>query len=440
MTPNFRTYRQKLAWSMNTQYNGIVFHLNDNNHEENDASNLALEIAKLRSNAFCHINTDNNGVIQFLNKSGCIILNQPMPLSKIREDNLLFIHNGDKDTIKACKKLHIPQKILPISKYNQQINIEKIESETINIDDISFLINSVSTSNTTHSKYTANPQSTHITLSVILPTCDRPDRLTTAINSINQSEIDGIEIVVIDDGNPEKHIDPSLISNSKHKIKLIKTQGYQGVSKARNFGINQSSGQWIVFLDDDDEFLPTYLSQLVSHIDNETTSSFFFSGVIFRDISKPYRCDYFRYIDPKTMNNTEIRDLSSKIGTSFGLCIKKETYLSLGHMDESLIVGEDTDLILKLLTAEISPKIIPGVSTICATNNKESLSYQLKKSSKYDIFEKIIEKHQVFLNKNKNMHLNLLSSSIKCHKNNQRYLKAFLNYLRLLKLLLSKNT
>jgi len=94
-------------------------------------------------------------------------------------------------------------------------------------------------------------------LSVIIPTYNSQDTIIRAINSC-VAYIDDIEIVIVDDGS--KDLTTKLIENKyshfieNGKIQLINAN-HGGAGNARNLGIENSKGEWIIFLDSDDEFL-----------------------------------------------------------------------------------------------------------------------------------------------------------------------------------------
>lgn len=110
-------------------------------------------------------------------------------------------------------------------------------------------------------------------VSVIMPTYGRPDFLIRATESVLAQDYVNYELIIVDDNNPdtearketEKVLDPYL---KKYSDKLIykKRDKNGGGSLARNDGIEIARGEYITFLDDDDEYFKNKISEQVHHI------------------------------------------------------------------------------------------------------------------------------------------------------------------------------
>jgi glycosyltransferase involved in cell wall biosynthesis len=97
-------------------------------------------------------------------------------------------------------------------------------------------------------------------VSVIIPTLDRPKLLLRAIDSVLcQSHHDIDVIVVVDRPSPETLAAVQTVSDSR--LRLIVNPRPTTAGGARNVGADHAAGEWIAFLDDDDEWLPNKLEQ-----------------------------------------------------------------------------------------------------------------------------------------------------------------------------------
>ncbi|MEM7116218.1 MAG: glycosyltransferase, partial [Chloroflexota bacterium] len=97
-------------------------------------------------------------------------------------------------------------------------------------------------------------------VSVIIPTYNRAGYLPQSITSVLEQTYRNFELIIIDDGstdNTEAIIQPFLVDK---RVKYI-FQSNQGRSAARNQGAALAEGQFLGFLDSDDQYLPTTLEQ-----------------------------------------------------------------------------------------------------------------------------------------------------------------------------------
>lgn len=90
-------------------------------------------------------------------------------------------------------------------------------------------------------------------VSIIIPCYNSEKHVSKTIESVFNQTYSNIEIIVVDDGSTDKTLQKinELFSKANYKYKVI-TQKNQGVSVARNTGLNNARGSYIVFLDSDD--------------------------------------------------------------------------------------------------------------------------------------------------------------------------------------------
>jgi len=98
-------------------------------------------------------------------------------------------------------------------------------------------------------------------VSVIVPTYNRRETIRAAIASVQRQTFQDWELIVVDDGSTDDTA--SLIEGSDPRLVLIR-QKNQGVNGARNAAMVRARGQYIAFLDSDDEWLPHHLELSVA--------------------------------------------------------------------------------------------------------------------------------------------------------------------------------
>ena len=103
------------------------------------------------------------------------------------------------------------------------------------------------------------------TVSVITPTYNRADVLTRAIDSVREQTFSDYEHLIVDDGSTDDTFE-TVVSYDDPRIRYFKLQSNQGASVALNRGVKAANGQFIAFLDSDDEFRKNRLAIIVSQL------------------------------------------------------------------------------------------------------------------------------------------------------------------------------
>ncbi len=109
-------------------------------------------------------------------------------------------------------------------------------------------------------------------VSVIIRTCQRPEVLKTALNSIREQTYKDIQVVIIEDG--ENKAEGMLATEFAGLDYIYEATGSKvGRCTAGNRGLELASGQYINFLDDDDCFFPDHVKLLVNILLKEGTGA-----------------------------------------------------------------------------------------------------------------------------------------------------------------------
>jgi len=102
-------------------------------------------------------------------------------------------------------------------------------------------------------------------VSVILPTYYRNDALSGAIESVFQQTHNPVELIVVDDSG-EAHAEP--VVRKYDEVTYIPLSENKGAQAARNVGLEQARGQYVQFLDDDDELHPEKFEKQISFLND----------------------------------------------------------------------------------------------------------------------------------------------------------------------------
>ncbi len=181
-------------------------------------------------------------------------------------------------------------------------------------------------------------------VSVIIVTHDRDTSfITRALNSVMGQSYTPIEIIIVDSGD-EKHFKSVKEVLSGFGFKdvehtLIWVENTKG-PKARNEGASIAKGDYISFLDDDDEWYPRKLESQISAITNDDPL-----------VNIRY---WEEYDDRSILFGKHVKDFSGILGfndignTSFPI-IRRDVFIEAGGFDEDLDANQEWDLWIRIL-------------------------------------------------------------------------------------------
>ncbi|SDA96340.1 Glycosyltransferase involved in cell wall bisynthesis [Algoriphagus alkaliphilus] len=185
-----------------------------------------------------------------------------------------------------------------------------------------------------------------------------------------------MEIIVIDDGSFDNTAD--LVK--KYPRVRYRHQFNQGVSSARNLGAEESIGDWLIFLDSDDELLPWALEEFTNFIKKQPEKIVFTGG--------------FLLILGKTKKKilpSQGKDIGQIPGS---FTVRRNQFLQLGGYDSRLNFAENTELFFRIQLAGHSPALVPS-PLMCYYQYPSGGNNNLKNVS--DSILWILEKHQELL-------------------------------------------
>jgi glycosyltransferase involved in cell wall biosynthesis len=184
------------------------------------------------------------------------------------------------------------------------------------------------------------------TVSVVIPTFNRPEFLATAIRSVLGQTFHDFELIVVDNGSSEctKQV---IEGFPDHRIRYLRIDVNKGVSRARNLAIVHAVGKYVAFLDDDDEWMPDKLARQVElmeqapgHVGGVYTGCYKIdrsSGAILQRITPSKRGDLF---DDLCAVNC--------IGTASTVLLRRECAMKVGLFDEDMVFGEEYDFWIRI--------------------------------------------------------------------------------------------
>lgn len=107
----------------------------------------------------------------------------------------------------------------------------------------------------------ASPQRDASSFSVIVPTRDRAERVVHTVQALQRLSGAADELVVVDDGSSDDTVSQLT---ALEPAPVVLRSGGTGPATARNLGAGAATGEWLVFLDDDDDPHPDWMERLRS--------------------------------------------------------------------------------------------------------------------------------------------------------------------------------
>ena len=229
-------------------------------------------------------------------------------------------------------------------------------------------------------------------VSIIIPTRDRPGLLPRSVASALAATGEGDEIIVVDDGSKFSPAESLSMFDDPH-LRIVKSKG-KGAGHARNVGIKASQGAILMFLDDDDEMLPGYRNHVLSLVNNVAPSPQF-------GYSSVYRVGCADCVSgqlPEGYFHTSYPFASLLKGFGMGFWANKAVFENLGFIDETLVTNEDTEFLLRLLASEHIGwySTFPGVRLGRADKDGDdlgSLTHNTPATLRADAYSSILVRH-----------------------------------------------
>ena len=175
-------------------------------------------------------------------------------------------------------------------------------------------------------------------ISIILPTYNRGYCLLRAVSSVLRQNFKDFELLIVDDGSTDNT--DSIIPDDP-RVKYFKKEN-GGVSSARNFGIDKAMGEFVAFIDSDDEWGPEHLQKHLEYMEKNPTTGLTYSFVDVYDpqgnlclkaetkISTPF-VESILFINKNSLMTPAIM-------------VRKKVFDYIEHFDETMSMCEDLDM------------------------------------------------------------------------------------------------
>ena len=218
-------------------------------------------------------------------------------------------------------------------------------------------------------------------VSIIIPTHNRADLLPRAIKSVLSQSYTNYEIIVVDDGSSDNTAE--IVQKCAPGTRYI-YQENAGASTARNKGIELAKGEWIAFLDSDDEWLPDKLKLQTDLLQRNPGLVWSYTNYIIRfdDTGEQQKAHPYPALQEKLLNGKEYFEdyfdafLAGITTHTITVMAKRSALETVGMFLQKQPWSQDTDLSMRL--AYRWPKIgyVPASLSINHFGRPDSITHE----------------------------------------------------------------
>ena len=183
------------------------------------------------------------------------------------------------------------------------------------------------------------------TVSVVIPTYNRGPFLSAAIDSVLRQSFDDLELVIVDDGSQDDTA--RIVAGWRDpRLRYLAHTRNRGDGAARNSGIEASTGTYVAFLDDDDEWLETKLERQVAVMEAAPGTALVHTGRV--DIAGDTG-EILRIHDhPGVTGDAWSAVIERNCVTTSSVLVRRDCFATVGLFDESIPATSDYDMWIRL--------------------------------------------------------------------------------------------
>lgn len=214
-------------------------------------------------------------------------------------------------------------------------------------------------------------------VSVVIPVYNKEAFISNSVSSVLNQDYEDLEVIIVDDGSTDNSIGV-LDAFTDQRIRIF-TQTNRGAAAARNLGIAKASGDWVAFLDADDEWLPTKLSEQVTTLNHHPDIVWAACGFETHCLDKKvvlaaqsFQPDWFE--SKNVLSDALLPLANGKSLSTITIIARREVLLASGGFDINFRLAEDLDLWYRLAIKHPRIVYIPTPLAFCNTEIQGSLT------------------------------------------------------------------
>ncbi len=227
-------------------------------------------------------------------------------------------------------------------------------------------------------------------VTVVIPTYNRPEQLMHAVASVKRQQEVTFQIIIVDDASDED-LGPAFKDDTS--VTYIRNQTNKGGGYSRNRGLSLATGEYVNFLDDDDEFLDSKLQKQIASFETSEVPNLGLVACHVRDlrsgeeiiVKNTHRGNVFK---------ESLSGYSVKLTPS--MLFLTEAARKTGGFDESLPASQEYDFVIRLSKHYGVDYVDEVLAQANRSETQISLDFEKKKRAAEILFRKFDKEYRSF--------------------------------------------
>jgi glycosyltransferase involved in cell wall biosynthesis len=236
--------------------------------------------------------------------------------------------------------------------------------------------------------------------SVVIPLYNKAHTIIRTLESVLLQKFTEFEVLIVNDGSTDNGVEVILDFTNDLRIRIV-NQINQGVSIARNRGVDEAKYNYIAFLDGDDEWMPEYLNTIKQAVEKYPEAGMICCAGIYRDVKTNFTCNRLveKYKNQiRLINYFENPHVFTQTSAT---TVTKESFYKANGFPKGMKKNEDFALFYSI--ALISPTVYCGFPLSCYNGNIDGQATASNQNgtlnSEFDVCKRLNITYQIW-NKN----------------------------------------
>ena len=209
-------------------------------------------------------------------------------------------------------------------------------------------------------------------VSVIMPSYNTATLIAEALDSVFAQDYSDFEVIVINDGSPDTQELERVLEPYRERIVYLKQENRRACG-ARNNGINHARGEYVAFLDSDDNWMPSYLRTQMAYLQKNPLLDMIYCDCLIYGGAQSGKT-FMQTCPSHGPVNLESLLLEKCQVPISGTIVRRQSLIAAGGFDERLAMCDDYEMWLRLAYRGVSIAYHPGVLARLRIGRPNSLS------------------------------------------------------------------